>query len=87
MFSMTMTVESTTIPKSTAPIEMRFVEMPVVTRPMNATRSEIGMLIAVMSAARVCPRKMKSTTATSPMPRSKFSSTVCVVSFTRFPRS
>ncbi len=87
MFSMTMTVLSTTIPKSTAPIEMRFVEMPVVTSPMNATRSAMGMLIAVMSAARVWPRKTKSTTATSPMPSSRFSSTVCVVSFTRLPRS
>ena len=53
MFSTMMTVESTTMPKSTAPSEMRFAEVCVATRPQNAMRSASGMLMAVMSAARV----------------------------------
>ena len=61
MFSIMMTVRSTTIPKSTAPSEMRFAGVCVSTIPMNAMRSAIGMLIAVMSAARDCPRNRKRT--------------------------
>ncbi len=52
MFSIMMTVESTTIPKSTAPSEMRFAGVCDPTMPQNANRSASGMLIAVMSAAR-----------------------------------
>ena len=82
MFSIMMTVESTTMPKSTAPSEIRFAGVPVATMPMNAMSSASGMLSAVMSAARAWPRKRKSTSVTSTMPTSRFSSTVCVVSFT-----
>ena len=53
MFSIMMTVESTTMPKSTAPSEIRFAEVPVVTRPMKAMSSASGMFSAVMMAARV----------------------------------
>ncbi len=87
MFSIMMTVESTTMPKSTAPSEMRFADVCVPTRPQNAMRSASGMLIAVMSAARTCPRKRSSTTRTRAIPTSRFSMTVWVVSFTRLPRS
>ena len=45
MFSIMMTVESTTMPKSTAPSEMRFADVRVATRPMNAMSSASGMLM------------------------------------------
>ncbi len=57
MFSIMMTVESTTMPKSTAPSEIRLAGVSVPTRPQNAMSSASGMLSAVISAARVCPRK------------------------------
>jgi hypothetical protein len=56
MFSIMMTVESTTMPKSTAPSEIRFAGVCELTIPINAIRSAMGMLIAVMSAALNCPR-------------------------------
>ncbi len=87
MFSIMMTVESTTMPKSTAPSEIRLAGVPVATMPMKAISSASGMLIAVMRAARACPRKSQSTSVTSTMPTSRFSSTVCVVSSTRCARS
>ena len=87
MFSIMMTVESTTIPKSTAPSEIRLAGVPVATMPMKATISASGMLSAVMSAARPWPRNSQSTSATSTMPTSRFSSTVWVVSFTSVARS
>ena len=87
MFSIMMTVESTTMPKSTAPSEMRFADVCVPTRPQKAMSSASGMLIAVMIAARTWPRKRRSTTLTRTIPTSRFSMTVCVVSFTRLPRS
>ena len=88
MFSIMMTVESTTMPKSTAPSEMRFADVCVATRPQNAMRSASGMLIAVMSAARVCPRKRKQDDRHEHHPDERGSRcTVCVVSFTRSPRS
>ena len=87
MFSIMITVESITMPKSTAPSEMRLAGVPVITRPMMATRSASGMFKAVIKAARQLPRKRISTSVTSPMPMSRFSSTVCVVTFTRSPRS
>ena len=87
MFSIMMTVESTTMPKSMAPSEMRLALVPVATIPLNAMRSAMGMLIAVMSAARAWPRKRKRTSDTRVMPTARFSSTVCVVRPTRLPRS
>ena len=58
MFSIMMTVESTTMPKSTAPSEMRFAG---VSRrrpcPQKAMSSASGMLSAVMSAARRVPEE------------------------------
>ncbi len=52
MFSIMITVESTTIPKSTAPSEIRLAGVPVPTMPMKAIMSASGMLSAVMMAAR-----------------------------------
>ena len=48
MFSIMITVESTTIPKSTAPSEIRLAGVPVPTMPMKAIISASGMLSAVM---------------------------------------
>ena len=73
MFSTMMTVESTTMPKSTAPSEIRLAGVPVATMPMNAISSASGMLMAVISAARVWPRNTHSTRVTSSMPTSRFS--------------
>ena len=42
MFSIMMTVESTTMPKSTAPSEIRFAGVPVATMPMKAIRAPAG---------------------------------------------
>ena len=68
MFSIMMTVESMTMPKSTAPMESRFADVPVATMPMNAMSSAIGMLSAVMMAARVFPRKRSSVSTTRLIP-------------------
>ena len=87
MFSTTMTVDSTMMPKSTAPSEMRFAGVPVNTMPANAASSASGTLSAAMSAARPSPRNSQSISATSAMPTSRFSTTVCVVSLVRVPRS
>ncbi len=87
MLSITITVESATMPKSTAPIEIRFAGVPVATMPQNAASSASGMFSAVISAARQLPRNKRRMMVTSPMPTSTFSSTVCVVSATRLPRS
>ena len=86
MFSTMITVESTTMPKSTAPSEMRFAELPRRTIPQNAVRSASGMLSAVRSAARMSPRKSNSTSTTRPIPTTRFSSTVWVVTPTSAPR-
>ncbi len=87
MFSIMMTVESTTMPKSTAPSEMRLALVPVPTSPQNAQSSASGMLSAVISAARQLPRKSSRVSATRTMPTVRFSSTVCMVTPTRSPRS
>ena len=87
MLSIMMTVESTTMPKSTAPSEIRLAEVPVSTMPMNDASRASGMLAAVTRAARACPRNSSSTAVTRAMPSSTFSVTVWVVIATRSPRS
>ena len=87
MFSTMITVESTTMPKSTAPSEIRLAGVPVATMPMKAIISASGMLMAVMSAARVWPRKSHSTHRHQQHADERFSMTVCVVSFTSVARS
>ncbi len=82
-----MTVESTMMPKSTAPREMRFAGVPVAIIPQNAARSASGMFTAAITAARACPRNTHRTSVTSSMPTSRFSITVCVVTCTRRSRS
>ena len=60
MFSIMITVESTTMPKSTAPKLIKFADVPIDTMPMNAISSASGMLIAVTSAPRKLPRNSSS---------------------------
>ncbi len=86
MFSIMITVESTTIPKSTAPSEMRFAGVPVRSIPMNAQSSASGMFRAVINAARRFPKNAISTSTTKPIPISRFSITVRVVTETSWPR-
>ena len=86
VFSIMITVESTTMPKSSAPSEMRFAGVSVSFMPAKAMSSAMGMLMAVISAARPLPRNRKSTTVTSSMPSRALCSTVCVVSRVSVPR-
>jgi hypothetical protein len=86
-FSTMMAVDSTTIPKSTAPSEMRLAGVPVRTMPAKAAHRASGMFTAVTSAALQLPRKKARTSVTSPMPTSTFSITVRVVRATSAPRS
>src|SRR5216683_3054892 len=51
MFSIMITVESITIPKSTAPSEIRLAGVPSATIPVKAIKSAIGMLRALIVAA------------------------------------
>ena len=87
MFSTMITVESTMIPKSTAPREIRFAGVPVKTIPQNAAINASGMFTAATAAARAWPRNSQSTSVTSSMPTNRFSITVWVVSFTSRSRS
>ena len=52
MFSITTTAESTMMPKSIAPSEMRFAGMPLRSRSMNAPRSATGTVSATTRAER-----------------------------------
>ena len=86
-FSIMITVESTMMPKSTAPSEMRFAGVPVAIIPQNAASRASGMFTAASTAARAWPRNTQRTSVTSTMPTSRFSITVRVVRWTSFSRS
>ncbi len=81
------TVESTMIPKSTAPSEIRFAGVPVKTIPQNAAISASGMFTAATAAALAWPRNSQRTSVTSTIPAMRFSITVRVVIFTSRSRS
>ena len=87
MFSTITTAPSTIIPKSIAPIDSRFAGMFAQSRQMNENSSANGMVTATMSAVRTLNRKRPSTTSTSTMPRTRFRSTVRVVSWMSCVRS
>ena len=87
MLSIMITDESTTMPKSTAPSEMRLACVPVDTMPKNAKSRASGRFNATSRAARSLPKKSHSTNETSTMPVRRFSITVWVVSLTRSARS
>ena len=82
-----MTVDSTMIPKSTAPSEIRLAGVPPIAMPSSAANRASGMLSAESSAARQFPRKRRSTADTSTIPRTRLWRTVCVVVWIRCVRS
>ncbi len=87
MFSIMMTVESTTMPKSTAPSEMRFADVRVATSPHERDEErERDVDRGDERRARV-PQEDEEDRRDQAIPTSRFSITVCVVSFTRLPRS
>ncbi len=68
MFSTITTVPSTTMPKSRAPKDRRFAGIFRRSRQIDAKRSEKGIVSATMRAARIFPRKRRSTTVTRMRP-------------------
>ena len=80
-FSATTTAESTMMPKSIAPIEIRFAGMPVRSSSRKAPSSDSGTTEATISAERQLPspRKSTSTSSTRPMPSPMFLRTVSSV--------
>ena len=83
MFSTMMTDESTMMPKSTAPIDSRLADLPRRNSTEKANSSASGMLMATISAVRTLLRNMSRMTVTRPMPTSRFSVTVSVVTWSR----
>ena len=87
MFSTMITDASTMIPKSMAPIEIRFAESPRSTITMKVSSSESGIESVTTSAARRSPRNAIMMNATSSMPSTSVCSTVRVVTPMRSVRS
>ena len=87
MFSAMMTVESTMMPKSTAPIDSRLADLPRKYRTENENSSASGMLTATISAVRTLLMNIIRMITTSAMPTNRFSRTVCVVRSTNSSRS
>lgn len=58
------------MPKSIAPSESRLAGMPTIVSPRDVPRSDSGIRIATMNAARRFPKKMTSTTAARSAPSS-----------------
>ena len=56
MFSTMMTVASTMMPKSMAPIDSRLADSPLSTRTTTANKSAKGMVAETISALRRLPR-------------------------------
>ncbi len=82
-----MTDESTMMPKSTAPIDNKFADLPRRYSTEKENNSASGMLIATMTAVRTLLRNISKMTDTSTMPTSRFSRTVSVVRSIRCVRS
>ncbi len=87
MFSTMITEESTMMPKSTAPMESKLADLPRRKSTATANSSASGTLMATISAVRTLLRNSSSTTVTRPMPASRFSRTVPVVTWIRSVRS
>jgi hypothetical protein len=75
------TVESTMMPKSTAPIDSRLADLPRKKSMEKAKSSASGRLRAMMRALRTLPRNISRTMLTSAIPRKRFSRTVAVVTW------
>ena len=68
MFSTMMTEESTMMPKSTAPMDSRFADLPRKNSIEKANNSASGMLMATMMAVRMLLTNMNRITTTSSTP-------------------
>ena len=87
MFSTMITVASTMMPKSIAPIDSRFADSPFSTRMTTANRSAKGIVAATISALRRSPRNSHWIRKISVTPISMLCSTVWVVMSTSALRS
>jgi hypothetical protein len=87
MFSTMITDESTMMPKSTAPIDSRFADLPRRNSIPNANSRASGMLMATITALRTLLRNISRTSATRIMPMSRLWRTVSVVTLIRSERS
>ena len=87
MFSIMMTVASTMMPRSIAPIDSRLADSPRITVIITARNSATGIFAATISAQRRSPRNTHWIRKISATPNSKLCSTVCTVIATRSPRS
>ena len=87
MFSTMITVASTMMPKSIAPIDSRFADSPDSTRMATANSSAKGMVAATISALRRSPRNSHWMKKISSTPMTMLCSTVLVVTSTRTLRS
>ena len=87
MFSTMMTVASTMMPKSMAPIDSRLADSPLSTRTTTANSSAKGMVAETISALRRSPRNSHWIRNTRQTPITMLCSTVLVVTSTRTLRS
>ena len=85
-FSTMTTAPSTMIPKSIAPRLMRFALTLFATIPVTAKSIDSGITRAVMTAARILPRKRNRTTMTRVAPSKRLLRTVRMVLSTRVVR-
>ena len=67
------------MPKSTAPIESRFADLPRKYSMEKANNSASGMLSATINAVFTLFKNISRITTTRPMPTNRFSTTVSVV--------
>ena len=87
MFSTMITVASTMMPKSMAPIDSRLADSPLSTRTTTANSSAKGMVAETISALRRSPRNSHWIRNTRQTPITMLCSTVLVVTSTRTLRS
>ena len=81
-FSMIITAPSTTRPKSTAPIDIRFPGIPLMFMRNMAKSIASGMVTAITRPARTFPRSKNSITITKNAPSKRLITTVLIVFFT-----
>ncbi len=75
-FSTTITAPSTMMPKSIAPSDSRLAGIPIQVSPRKVPSSDNGIISATIVAARMLPRKISSTSATSIAPSTRLVNTV-----------
>ena len=87
MFSTMITVASTMMPKSMAPIDSRLADSPLSTRITTANKSAKGMVAETIRALRRLPRNSHWIKKTRQTPITMLCSTVLVVTSTSTLRS